>query len=488
MRSMRTMWGGGTRAGVGRRRACRAVGTWRIGRAVLALVAVSAPPLWAQGRDSIPGVALGLMYETTSVPALGIKPFTGRFGGAGVAPQVEAIIGRDLHNSDRFDVMDSLPASVVGGQKVDYSLWDQLGAVWLVTGQVEGAGGGFTLITELHNVVYAQVKQRGRFPIPDPSDPGFRMAVHRVSDQIVQWVTGDHGVAATRIAFAMSNGDGTKDIYLVDSDGENLRRVTHDNAIDLSPAWSPSGDRIVYGSLRGNTPSRLYVVDPATGQERAVPPVDGDAMQTTPTFAPDGRTLAFTVDNGKTSRLYTYDLDRNCCATAITDGHYYDLAPTYSPDGSQIAFNTMRFGTTEPQIMIMPATGGDAALLSPYQYGNGGYYTSPDWSPTGNLIAFHGRVRPGTYHILVADMKDAGHRLRQLTWEGNNEDPTWGPDGRHLAFVGERAWGFGLMVVDVATGRLRTVLAGVKVSTPAWSPSLGAAPKPTKGGAQGLRH
>ena len=114
------------------------------------------------------------------------------------------------------------------GEGVDYQLWDRLGAVWLVTGQVEGAGDGLVLVMELHDVVYAEVKQRGRFPIPDPSDPGFRMAVHRVSDQIVEWVTGEPGIAASRIAFSMADGSGNKDIWFVDSDGENLQRITHD--------------------------------------------------------------------------------------------------------------------------------------------------------------------------------------------------------------------------------------------------------------------
>jgi TolB protein len=427
----------------------------------------------AQGRDSIPGVALGLMYETTSQPALAVKPFTGRFGGAGVAPQVEAIIGRDLRNSDRFEVMDSLPANLVG-EGVDYQLWDRLGAVWLVSGQVEGAGDGLVLVLELHDVVYAEVKQRGRIRLPDPADPGFRMAVHQASDQIVQWATGEPGMAATRIAFSMADSDGNKDLYLIDADGENLTRLTNDHAIDLSPAWNPTGSRIVFSSDKGDTNWRIYELDLATKKERAVPPVRADAMHITPTYAPDGHTLAFAVEGGSASGIYTYDLDKGCCLTNLTGGRYYDLSPTFSPDGKWMAFNTNRFGDAVPQIMVMPAQGGDPETLSPYRYGAPGYYTSPDWSPRGNLIAFHGAIRRGTYHILVADMKDQGRKLRQLTWEGNNEDPSWAPDGRHLAFVGERRWGFGLMVVDVATGKLRTILAGRRVSAPAWSPALGA--------------
>ena len=151
----------------------------------------------AQARDSIPGVSLGMVYEAAYAAGLAVKPFSGRFGGEAVAPQVEAIMGRDLRYSDRFQVMDSLPAALLG-EGIDYALWDRLGAVWLLTGQVEGAGDGLVLVLALHDVVYGRVKDQGRFRIPRPADEGFRMAVHRASDQVVQWATGEPGMAASR--------------------------------------------------------------------------------------------------------------------------------------------------------------------------------------------------------------------------------------------------------------------------------------------------
>jgi TolB protein len=137
-----------------------------------------------------------------------------------------------------------------------------------------------------------------------------------------------------------------------------------------------------------------------------------------------------------------------------------------------MAFNSNRLGTRVPQIYVMPAEGGEAELISPYVFGRGGYYTSPDWSPTSNQVAFHGRIERGRYQILVAEVEDRGSRVLQLTWEGNNEDPTWAPDGRHIAFVGERSYGFGLFVVDAVSGRIRTLLTGRRVKVPDWSPAL----------------
>lgn len=424
------------------------------------------------GQDELPGVSLGLVYANSYLPALAVQPFTGSFGGEGLAPQVEAIIGRDLRNSDRFEVLDSLPATLVGNE-VDYSLWDRLGAVWLVTGEVEGAGDGYVLVLELHDVVYGEVRERGRFRIPAPDDDDYRMAVHRTSDEIVLWATGDPGMAASRIAFTMLDADGNKDIYVVDADGENLRRLTTYNSLTESPTWSPDGERIAFASWKTGVP-RIYEVTQDGGNEKMLPPLRGPGDYITPTYHPDGSTLAFTVmGSDSQSGVFTYDLQQECCLTFLSGGPWYDVGPTYSPDGRWLAFMTMRFGDAVPQVMMMPSEGGSPETLSPYEYGGGGFYAAPDWSPYGDLVAFHGRIdRRGRYHILVANLEDGGRVLRQLTSEGNNEAPSWAPDGRHLAFLGERSWGYGLMVVDVATGRIRPLLSGRRVDLPDWSPSL----------------
>ena len=443
-------------------------GRWAL---TVGAVLLLASPGAAQQRDSIPGVSLGLVYENQPQPALAIQPFTGRFGGAGLASQVEAIIGRDLRNSDRFEVMDSLPAGLVG-DVVDYTLWDRLGAVWLLTGQVEGAGEGYVLILEFHDVVYGRTVDRARFRLPDPADEDFRMSVHRASDEAVRWATGDPGMAASRIAFTMTDNDNNKDLYVIDSDGENLTRVTSYRDITLSPAWSPDGRKLAFTSFKSGLP-RIYELDLRTREERMLPEVRGGGDYITPAYHPDGNTLAFAVTGNARSGVFTYNVERDCCLAFLSGGRWYDLSPSYSPDGRRMVFQTDRFGSPVPQIMLMPAQGGEAETLSPYEYGGRGYYTSPDWSPVGDLVAFHGAIRRGTYHILVADIANDGRRLRQLTWEGNNEDPSWAPDGRHIVFVGERRWGFGLFVVDVATGRLRALLAGRRVGLPDWSASLG---------------
>ena len=427
----------------------------------------------AQQRDTVPGVELGIVYQTTAQPALAVKPFLGGVGAEAAATRMQGIVARDLRFSNRFTVMDSIPASLVG-EGVDYALWDDLGAMWLLTGDVEGANGeGFSLTLELHDVVYREVKQRTRFTVPDPSDDGFRMAVHRAADQVVLWATGEPGIAATRIAFSqprMVDGQEVQELWVVDSDGEDLRRLTNHQSIVLSPAWSPDGGTIAFSSFRTGD-QRIYEVELGTGSERMLEP-NRPGQHMTPSYNRDGSLLAFAILGGDRSGIFTWDVERDCCLAYLQGGRWNDLSPTWSPDGRRIAFNSNRLGTGTPQIYVMTASGGEPDLISPYRFGQPGYYTSPDWSPGGERVAFHGRIGGGRYHILVADVAARGSRVAQLTFEGNNEDPSWAPDGRHIAFVGERSYGHGLFVVDTVTGNIRPVLLNTRARVPQWSPEL----------------
>ena len=433
-----------------------------------------AVPLPGQGQepgDTFQGVRLGLIYETSYQPVMAIKPFTSRFGGEGVDTRVQAIIARDLRYSDRFEMLDSLPPSMVG-EGIDYTLWDQMGATWLVSGQVESLGENYVLILDLHNVVYAELREEARFTLPDPVSENFRMAVHRISDQIVEWIFDEPGMAASRIAFSRLLGDGIQEIYVVDSDGENMRRVTNHGDISKSPTWHPSGERLAYVRSVDYTPHQIFELDLATGRENVLEP-GREGQQATPSYHPNGRELAFGLMGYNRTGLFSYDVEQDCCLFHIQGGRWEDLSPSYSPDGRRIAFNSNRLGTAIPQVFVVSSRGGRAELISPYVPTSPGYYTSPDWSPTDEKVAFHGRIdRFGRYHILVADVATRRPQVLRLTAEGNNEDPSWAPDGRHLVFSGERSYGYGLFVVDAATGRIRPLVSNIRPNAPEWSPSL----------------
>lgn len=455
------------------------MGRW--GGALLVILLAAVAGETAAQVDTIPGTVrhLGLVYESYQ-PTLAVSRFSGRFGGMTVAPQVEAVIARDLRYSDRFEMMDSIPLAPEGAS-VDYGLWDQFGADFLLTGQVEGLGNRFVLVLELHDVVFSELRERARFSLPRPDAEDFRMAVHEISDDVVEWMTGEPGMAASRILFSMESASGGQELYVVDSDGENWERITNYNSLTMSPSWSPDGSRIVFLSFASGDPA-IHEMELATRQTRILE-LNRTGQPMTPVYHPSGDEIFFSLADGAESGLFSYRIREDCCLWRLTGGRWNDLSPTFSPDGQRLAFNSNRLGLAIPQIYVMPAeNGGTPELVSPYMYGRGGYYTSPDWAPSGDRVAFHGRYRRGSYHILIADAAAQGQRLLQLTYEGNNEDPSWAPDGRHLVFVGERDWGFGLFVVDTVTGRIRPVLTGVRPRVPDWSPSLASGRERISGG------
>jgi TolB protein len=106
--------------------------------------------------------------------------------------------------------------------------------------------------------------------------------------------------------------------------------------------------------------------------------------------------------------------------------------------------------------------------------GQKGYYFAPDWSPVNSEIVFSGHWNSrGTYQIMIADARRAQGQIRQLTTQGDNEDPSWAPDGRHIVFssgVGDQQ--LSLYVIDAVTETRRKLVDGGKLRMADWSPPL----------------
>ena len=89
--------------------------------------------------------------------------------------------------------------------------------------------------------------------------------------------------------------------------------------------------------------------------------------------------------------MFVMDL-RSKATTRLTDTPAIDTAPSYSPDGMRISFESDRGG--KQQIYVMAANGGQAQRIS---FGDGSYST-PVWSPRGDYIAFTKQMRGQIRH------------------------------------------------------------------------------------------
>jgi len=426
------------------------------------------------------GVRIGIIYRPGVRPGLVALPRSG--GGAGL-DSVRAIIARDLDYSDRFEIItlpggDSirLSSSTTGtpsrgstsrngtsrpssaaNSSLNYPLYQALGADFAL----DVTRAGDTTLATLHDIAAASVRRTVRATLPPPTSPDFRLAVHRLGDQVVQAALGVTGIAATRVLFVREGK-----VYQIDQDGSDQKLVSSTNRQAMSPAWAADGRHFAYMEFQAGK-GWLYFQEMGTDKRTAVS-TTGTALDFTPAFSPDQQTMVFSRATEEGTDLYSINIKNNCCLRRLTVGRFSDnLSPTFSPDGQRIAFVSTRPGL--PQIYVMAADGTDQQLFAPFDYGVTGSSNAPEWSPDGQSVAFHRDVA-GTLQVFVLDVRT--RTVRQLTSVGRNEDPTWAPDSRHLAFVSDRSGYRQLWIIDLDTGRIRPLLQQSGARLPAWSPRL----------------
>src|SRR6185312_2124775 len=111
--------------------------------------------------------------------------------------------------------------------------------------------------------------------------------------------------------------DGITDLYIVDVDGKNLRRITSDRYADEMPSWSPDGTRIAYATDRASTDlpnlklgkMQIAVYDVQSGTSEVLPGQEG--LNINPVWSPDGKSIAYVSDRNGTPNIYLHNLSSN---------------------------------------------------------------------------------------------------------------------------------------------------------------------------------
>ena len=283
-----------------------------------------------------------------------------------------------------------------------------------------------------------------------------RTLIHRLADDVVYQLTGERGIAETRIAF-VAGGPREKNLCVVDADGFNPRQLTK-GGLALSPSWAPNGRQVAF-SWMGTRGWSLYLVPSGGGKAEALR--SGGGLNIAPSFSPNGSQVAFASSFEGNAEIYLIPAGGGT-PRRLTKVNAIDNSPTWAPNGQQIAFTSDRGGS--PQVYVMDADGANVRRLV---YGLP-YTDSPDWSPKGDRIAFVSRSGGG-FDIYVVDPN--GQDPRQVVTGGSNLSPRWAPDGRHLVFSSDRGGKRSLYVVDADGSRTRELnVPGPEAKTPAWSP------------------
>jgi TolB protein len=170
---------------------------------------------------------------------------------------------------------------------------------------------------------------------------------------------------------AVISVDGAPEIFTVDADGRNLRRLTNHKAIDVSPTWAPDGSRLAFVSDRTGAP-QVYVMDPDGGGQRRLT-FDG-SYNTAPAWSPDGRWIAYETRVGGQFDIWIVDPEGGTAAPVVTHARS-DESPSWSPDSRKLAFQSTRRGGADVYVVDLDGENPRRLTAAPADD------TQPCWGP-----------------------------------------------------------------------------------------------------------
>jgi TolB protein len=436
--------------------------------AVLSLAAF--PALRANGQDQLSG-GINSGVATIRIAVADFKPAGADAQTTALKSTFDATLYADLASAGIFDIVSKslMPPGSPGSpseiQLAPYATAPS-SAAFVGFGSFGVVGGRLVTngyLFDARNAQYPQVlaKQYSE----DPSETSARHIAHEFADEIILRLGGGTpGIAETKIYYVKIAGENNKEIWTMDYDGANQHAVTHLGTISISPRISPDNSRLAFASL-GRYGFQLKMYSLLLGRYVNFPSGSGSAES--PAWAPNGNEIAYAAAPSGNFNIWIADANGNL-ARRVTN-FKGDVSPTYNPKtGAQIAFISGRTGL--PALYIMNADGSGVTAMT-----DGGYVSSPSWSPNGQMIAFawdrkYGPGAPGGQDIYI--MEVATKKWWQLTHNGGRCDfPSWSPDGRHIVYANSgdgradhmRVW------TMLADGTQQHALTGPGADMPNWS-------------------
>jgi hypothetical protein len=248
-----------------------------------------------------------------------------------------------------------------------------------------------------------------------------------------------------RIVFLSERDLFSIDLFLADAEtGKVIRKLAstatdpHFDSlqfIESAGAWSPDGRRFVQSALRRGH-AAFFVIDPDTGRRIKEVELEDLSEIQTPVFTPDGRRIVFSALQGGLLDLWVYDLETGE-RKRLTHDAFAEMHPAVSPDGKEVAFATDRFSTK----------------LDTLEFGN--------------------------YRLGLLDLATGAVRELPGYAGARHTNPQWAPDGRSLFFLSDVYGATNVHRLDLASGArrqvtdLRTGVAGITPLSPSLSVAQG---------------
>jgi TolB protein len=278
---------------------------------------------------------------------------------------------------------------------------------------------------------------------------------HTLANDIVKYFTGKEGLFLSSIAF-VSDRDGSKDVYAMDFDGRNVRRLTSVKSLAMSPAVGRSA-KIAYTSYARLYP-QIWVMNADGGGKHEVS--TGIELNASPSFSPDDTQIAFAGSAKGNPDIYVVSAGGGGLRR-LTTTRAIEASPAWSPTGRQILYTSDQSGNPQIHVVDPEGTGARRVTFA------GNWNDEASWSPDGARIAFACR-NEGDFNICLMDL--ATGQTVQLTSEGSNGHPTWSPDGQKIVYSSRRGGRTNIYSMDINGQNKRQLTESGNNIQPAWLP------------------
>ncbi len=299
-------------------------------------------------------------------------------------------------------------------------------------------------------------------------------AVDKISNDIMKSLTGKNGVFETQILSVRNTGGTKKELFIMDWNGENKRRLTYHRSIVVSPAWFNDKSKVAYSAFVYNKKLKkrtatLFMYDFKTNKIKILSSQNGANLGSD--FFPRGQNMLITLGSGKgLSDIFKLNL-RSLTTTPLTKGPWgvINVEPSIHPQTRKIAFSSDKGGNT--MIYVMNPSGNNVKQLT----FSGTHNSNPDWHPEKDELVFSG-LSNGRMDLFLISSK--GTRLKRLTslkkangrW-ANCESPSFSPDGRFVVFSSDISGAYQLYVISLEDLSIeRITFDRYNYKSPKWSP------------------
>jgi TolB protein len=319
-----------------------------------------------------------------------------------------------------------------GFNSINYESYVRKEINYIVRANLEKIAGQLNLTYKVFSATQAKELYRSSIQV----GKNLRDIAHTISDMAYKKVVGKEPVFKHKIVFVSDakRRSGTKELYIMDFDGANIKRLTFHKGIVISPSVSPDGQSVLYSlidekKIKKNRRVTLRLLDLKTLKSQVISRRRG--INSGAVFTADSKSIILTLSHQGNAELYKMNLASRKLER-LTKSRAPDVDPSITADGSLLTFLSARPGKPMIYTMNPSATENKVKRISYV----GQFNATPRFSPDGREIVFSSWL-DNRFDLFKINSDGTG--LGRLTKDfGSNEDPDYSKDGQFIVFTSQR--------------------------------------------------